>query len=219
MTITSPKIRPQPSQINRDHADGMRGVDEAQDALLATYADEVLEREADAGVADDGFEDGDFGLSPLLFSAVVYLYGLAIHLSHRGPEPLHELLVGNREVVLDPDPARGRAFLQRGDGLADRAVDGVEVEDGIAGGEGQVAQDGVDAGRGVLDEDAVADGRVEVGGDGVPGGVEGGGLLVADEGVGARLGERLVFLLGLLDGLWVCAEGAWDRQRVKWRGR
>lgn len=114
----------------------------------------------------------------------------------------------NGEGILDLPQLHTGTFLQREQAVLDRAVDGVEVDDDIIGGEGDVVQDGVDSRRGVLDEGEGGGGGVEEGGEEVERVLGLGWAEAADEEVGVGFGGGLVGAEGGLDGEGVGAEGS-----------
>lgn len=98
-----------------------------------------------------------------------------------------------------------------GDGAAATAVDGVKEENLVEAVvvPFQVAEDRVDACGGIADEDDGLDGDIQEGGEGGPGSVEEGRILVVDEGVGVGLRLRLVGKEAGLDEGGDSAKRAW----------
>lgn len=65
MTIACKKVRIQPPQIQRDHPNPMRPINDTQDTLLPTNLRQALKRKPNAGVTNHDVENGNFNIQPL----------------------------------------------------------------------------------------------------------------------------------------------------------
>jgi hypothetical protein len=175
----------------------MRSVNAAQNTLAFTLLCEPLKREPDTRQCTDSIKNGNFGLQAFFFE-----------LFNRLNKPLYNLLMLARELVslnlLRPD-IRLRLH-NRSDRLLARTVDGVEVNDYIAGLVDEIPEHGVDAEGGILDEDTSLSRDVQEVGTGNPGREEVFFILVAHEFVGGCFGEVLEMAELVADGEGVGAE-------------
>lgn len=193
MTIADEEIRPQPTQVERDLADGVGAIDQAEDFLSPARFDQGLKRESDTGDTDDGVEDGDLDVQALAAGGGD---GVA--------ESPHDLGVGDGEVVLDLDGAQRRRLRAVGDRVLDGAVHGVEVDEDIAWRKDEVVQDGVHARRRVLHEDDLLGRRMEQCGQSGLGFGEQLPASEADEEVRSRLRDFLKRAERIADGAGIC---------------
>ncbi|KAL2000005.1 hypothetical protein VTN02DRAFT_3668 [Thermoascus thermophilus] len=189
MTVAGEEIRLQLSQIQRNLSDAVGAIDQTQHALLPANPHQLLEREADPGVAHDGIKDSNADTESIRFG-----------FPDRLLEPPDQLLVADGVPVLDLDAPDGGALGQRDDGPLDGPVDGGEVDDDIALLEEQVPQDGVDARRRILDQHALLRGDVQEFGHGGARHVQALGQLPAEEHVRTRLIGILELAESVADG-------------------
>lgn len=186
MTIASKEIRLQLSKIQRDLSDSMGAINQTQHPLLLANPNQLLEREADPGVAHDGIKNSNANIKSIRFSFVDSLL--------KSPD---QLLIADGVPVLDLDSPDGGHLGQRDNGLLDGPVDGGEVDDHIALLEEQVPQDGVDARRRILDQHALLRGDVQEFGHGGAGHVQALGQLPAEE----RIRTRFIGILELAESV------------------
>lgn len=197
VTVANKEIRLQLAQIQRDLSDAMGTVNQTQHLMRPAGFHQLLEREPDSRVADDGIEDGNAGVQPVRLGL---LDGLL--------EPPDQLVIANGIPVLDLESPDGGHLGQGDDRLLEGAVDGGEVNDHVALLEEQVPQDRVDARRGILDEHALLHGDVQELGHGGAGLVQSLGKLPADEGVRTRFSGILELAEGGADRGGICPKRA-----------
>lgn len=135
---------------NVSHAVG--AVDDGEDVVLATHGDEALEGEAYPRQGGDGVEEGDADSEVLVDAARDGLgEGIQDVTMSAGEGEAGALAMANLAKL---GAKKGREGFEEGEEcFLNGAVEGVEVEDYVGGGVGQVAEDGVDSGGGVLGED------------------------------------------------------------------
>ena len=121
MQITSKEIRSQSPQIQRYVANTMCPIDKTEYALLPTDLYQGLKREPYTRHTDDGVEHRDLHIQPLTPCT-----------THDILEPFHQVLMANRQRILNLPGSHGAGLHNRVYILLHGAIDRVEVDDCVS---------------------------------------------------------------------------------------